>query len=201
MPLKLCALLAASLGVGKMPLKGSTKGNKIVIDGDKAYIHMYGGHVAIIDAEDVDTIKDYTWCFASTVGVMTKSVDNHCRLLSRMILFGENYEKGGTEIADHRNHNLLDNTKVKNDNEGNLRICTWKQNCYNQISRGGTSHYKGVSWSKEKRMWKTLIKHNYRSIHIGYFKKEEDAARAYDKKARELFGEFAYLNFSERRAA
>jgi len=35
-------------------------------------------------------------------------------------------------------------------------------------------------------------------IHLGDFANEMDAAMAYDDKAIELFGEFAYLNLPER---
>jgi hypothetical protein len=63
----------------------------------------------------------------------------------------------------------------------------------NSLPRGGISRYKGVSRNREK--WQARIKVDGKQSHLGIFTDEEDAARAYDAAARELFGEFAYLNF------
>ena len=40
------------------------------------------------------------------------------------------------------------------------------------------------------------VAYNQRKIRIAGFKNEIDAAKSYDKKAKELFGEFARLNFN-----
>lgn len=90
---------------------------------------------------------------------------------------------------DHRNGNTLDNQR------GNLRSCTNQQNSFNTKARKGTSIYKGVSFCKTNNKYKVAIKHNGKSIHLGYYKDEVLAAMCYDKKAIELFGEYAYLNF------
>lgn len=58
-----------------------------------------------------------------------------------------------------------------------------------------TSGFKGVSLDKGRSKWAAEITHNRRHIHLGRFTSPEDAARAYDRKARELHGEFACLNF------
>ena len=103
--------------------------------------------------------------------------------------------KGGTAsglVVDHINHNTLDNRRK------NLRLCTWAQNNQNRRPskrKNKLSKYKGVSFYKKSKLYRALIWCNKKQYFLGYFKDETDAAKAYDKKARELFGEFAYLNF------
>ena len=45
------------------------------------------------------------------------------------------------------------------------------------------------------RPWRSCIGFNYRYVHLGTYADKEEAARAYDRKAIELFGAFAHLNF------
>ena len=92
--------------------------------------------------------------------------------------------------VDHIDRNKLNN------HLSNLRWCTQKENQHNRSkNKNGTSMYKGVSFHKPLNKWRARIKHNGQQIHIGYFLDESEAGRAYDRKANELFREFAHLNF------
>ena len=53
--------------------------------------------------------------------------------------------------------------------------------------------FKGICFKKGKYLAKTQL--NYKSVYIGSFYTPEEAARAYDRKAIELKGEKARLNF------
>lgn len=53
-----------------------------------------------------------------------------------------------------------------------------------------------MHYNKDRKKFVSSIKHNYKTIALGRFDSEIDAAKAYDLKAKELFGEFAYLNFN-----
>ncbi|RIJ63619.1 AP2 domain-containing protein [Rummeliibacillus sp. POC4] len=59
------------------------------------------------------------------------------------------------------------------------------------------SSYKGVTKQIKGNYerWNAYIHHNEKRLHLGYFTNELDAAKAYDKKAIELFGDKAILNF------
>ncbi|SHF60569.1 AP2 domain-containing protein [Desulforamulus putei DSM 12395] len=63
--------------------------------------------------------------------------------------------------------------------------------------RNKTSKYVGVSWSKKRNLWTAQISHTRKVNVLGRFLNEIDAARAYDKKAKELYGEHAKLNLPE----
>ncbi|MBN1124647.1 MAG: HNH endonuclease [Sedimentisphaerales bacterium] len=93
--------------------------------------------------------------------------------------------------VDHIDHDGLNNTRA------NLRLCTQAQNVYNMRPRLGTSKYKGVSFDKRHSRWRAQIQHQGVKFGLGYFSRETEAAKAYDQKARQLFGEFAYLNFPD----
>lgn len=96
----------------------------------------------------------------------------------------------GLEV-DHINGDPLDNRR------SNLRLCSRQQNSQAKHRKcaTATSRYRGVSWNSNNQTWKAQIGHNSRRIHIGEFDDEIEAAKAYDAKARELFGEWASPNF------
>lgn len=114
-------------------------------------------------------------------------------------------EKG--EWVDHKNQNPLDNQR------SNLRLCTPSQNNQNAaVRKDNTSGYKGVAYRKDvankvykyntknkvSKFWQAYINVSGKRKHLGYYDTAEQAAYAYDAAARELHGEFAYVNFSGR---
>ncbi len=59
----------------------------------------------------------------------------------------------------------------------------------------GRSRFKGVCITKTGK-WRAIIYSSRKQKYLGVFENEEDAAKAYDRGAIELFGESANLNFS-----
>ena len=95
-------------------------------------------------------------------------------------------------VVDHINHDGLDNRR------SNLRVCTIAQNLKNRRPvRGKGVKYKGVIFIKARKKFRTCIQCGEKTLNLGYFDDEISAGKAYDEKARELFGEYAYLNFPE----
>jgi hypothetical protein len=97
-------------------------------------------------------------------------------------------------FIDHINHNGLDNRKA------NLRPATPAENArYARYPKINTSSkYRGV-WYDRKRphKWRASIRVNRKRKHLGYFKNETDAAKAYDRAAKLYYKDFAVLNFKD----
>jgi hypothetical protein len=66
-----------------------------------------------------------------------------------------------------------------------------------RIQINNKSGYKGVCWDKLRKKWKVTISLNDKTINLGRFDDITEAAKTYDEKAKELFGEFANLNFKQ----
>lgn len=61
--------------------------------------------------------------------------------------------------------------------------------------RSNTSGFKGVSFRKDRGVWRANIKTGGRPVLLGHFSTAEEAARAYDRAAFEAWGLDCYLNF------
>ncbi len=152
------------------------------------YIPLTKGLFAIVDAADYERVRQYTWC-ASCSGNRVYAYRKDRGKTVRMHQFIMNPPKG--MVVDHIDGNGLNNR------ESNLRVCTQHQNLFNSRPIVKSSRFKGVHLYKRTGKWRAGIRHCGRDIHIGTFDDEIEAAKAYDRKARELFGEYAYLNFPE----
>lgn len=95
-----------------------------------------------------------------------------------------------TEKVDHINGNGLDNRRE------NLRVVTHSQNLANRsITKRTANRFKGITQCKRTGHWQAKIMVNYKTIYLGTYKTDEDAAKEYDWAAICYFGDNAKLNF------
>jgi HNH endonuclease len=75
----------------------------------------------------------------------------------------------------------------------NLREATRGQNNANaQLRSDSQTGSKGVSWFADRQKYRSRVTAGGKSYYLGYFSRKEDAVAAYQKKAEELFGEYAF---------
>ena len=157
--------------------------------GDQAVrrIPLTRGKFALVDAKDYYRLIKFNWfteiCARTSYAARTKH--RSTIMMHRVIMKAPDHL-----VVDHIDHNGLNNCR------SNLRLCTSAQNSQNMASIArGRSKYKGIYWDKQHKKWVAKIQVNGKRTHIGIFKNEIDAAKAYDEKASQLHGEFACLNF------
>jgi hypothetical protein len=164
-------------------------------------IQLTQNKVALIDDEDFDRISKIKWhawynkngdAFYAVHSVYVKGKSPKSLKMHRHIL-------GVTDPdldVDHKDGDTLNNQKY------NLRPCKRHQNTSHMLGlrSDNTTGYRGVSkyFYGNIKKWVARVHSKGKSISLGYFDSPEEAAKAFDKAAKELYGEFCgKLNFPE----
>lgn len=148
--------------------------------------------VTLVDEIDLPSLEPFSWRAQQNQDGRWYAVawDTHeiLIMMHRWIMSVEDPKL----VVDHFNNDGLDNRRL------NLRVCTYSQNvARGRPTEGRTSKFKGVHFEASRRKFKAVISKDRNFHFLGRFENEAEAARAYDKAALEIHGEFAYLNFPE----
>jgi hypothetical protein len=167
-----------------------------------AQVLLSSGLVALVDAEDLALVLDGPAWHAKPVRIGTAE---HYAVTKHTVLVGGRPRRrtvamhrlvmgvvdDPSVVVDHINGNTLDNRRQ------NLRVAQRAQNQGNRVMnvRNG-SGYKGVR-ALPRGGYEARITTDGLRRYLGYFRRPEDAAAAYDDAAREQFGVFACVNFPQ----
>lgn len=158
-------------------------------------ISLRGDKVALVSECDFERVASLRWRAVNTgwnteKWYATRTQQNGRRRvtvqLHRFILNAQD-----CVLVDHINGNGLDCRR------SNLRFADAAENRWNANIRFGRSPYRGVTFdqSRTRNPWVARLAHRGNRFLIGRFQTEQEAAIAWDAKAREMYGAFARLNF------
>ncbi len=160
-------------------------------------IQLTQGKMALVDDEDFEKVSQFKWFAiynkktnAFSAGKKIRGLDNKKRIIYMHQFIMGSHLKGTNYSVNHIDSNLLNNQKI------NLRVCNSSQRSANKTinSKNNTSGYKGVSFDKSRSKYIAVIQIKSKKLTIGRFHSLSEAALAYNKKAIEVFGEFASIN-------
>lgn len=155
-------------------------------------IPLSSGNHCLVDIGDMYKLASYNWYEKKERRRKTNYVIawfpklQAKTLMHRFILDAKQGEQ-----VDHKDHDGLNNQR------SNIRVCTHAENLRNQKkmrckkAAPFESKYKGVSWHNIGKKWRARLNNK----HLGLFKLEIDAAKAWDAAAKQEYGEFGLFNF------
>lgn len=150
------------------------------------------GLEVLVDDEDFEHLSQFKWRH-DLQGYVVRSARvaeiRSGKIKTRNVYLHREVMGFPASEIDHIDQNKLNNMKA------NLRKASRRENALNMKKRKGDHHsrFKGVTWHSRNKMWIARVR-------IGgkmwgkCFHTEIEAARAYNEKAREVYGPFVALN-------
>jgi hypothetical protein len=146
-------------------------------------ITLTRGLCAKVDDEDFDELQKYKWYAVKCAKkYYARRTEGGKKIYMHRHLAGYPPRL----FVDHKDGDSLNNQKE------NLRNCNQSENMANR-SGYDEAKYKGVYVENTK--YRVRIGYQGKLLNVGLFETEIQAALAYDRKAEELFGDFAETNF------
>jgi len=140
------------------------------------------GKFTLVDDEDYPELLFCAWHYFNGYARSSYSINGKkfTRHLHRFILDAE-----PGQIVDHINGDRSDNRRA------NLRFVSFLQNSLNRVAAPSRTGVKGVYYYDRTNSFLSNIKINGVLKHLGYFKTIHEAQVAYQKVAKEHFGEYS----------
>lgn len=159
-------------------------------------IPLTQGKFAMVDARYWSEVIRWKWCAMKAKAAcgdrwyaVRSSPRPHKRLILMHRFIAEISGMDWSRCYDHKDHNGLNNCI------SNLRPCNHSQNLGNsRKSPGKSSRFKGVYWDKLRKRWMARICKNGKTLFLGRFKTELQAALKYRKESRLMFRDFSETN-------
>lgn len=142
-------------------------------------IYLQDGEEIFVDDEDYERVNQHTWYkeYTSNTRIIVTLLSKRKRIsLSSFI-------KNNSFQMEKNNRFTKDNLTTK----GNKS--RWSRPYSN-----GKSKYKGVCWEKRSNKWYSSITIDGKSVYLGRFENEDEAAKAYNQAVIDYWDGNGYLN-------